>query len=756
MDSRRTLWAGLVLGAAPFLLEATAGCDVVLGLQRPTHPNALYCECSCDAGGGGLRNVLVARGEDDAEEVGGTMDLTNGDLDLGNALVGVRFENLVIPQGATIQHAYVQFVGDADGETEPTTYQIRAEASTTAGSFTSATNDLSGRITGMFQVDWAPGPWNNGDAGPGQRTEDIAPLLQELVSDPAWNDASAIVLRFEGTGHRSAESFEGSDQAPLLIVEVGAAVAAILPVCASADSLSDDVLSPGELIDECARVQATLTGLAAACSYPQPCMCDLVDQKDPSGGDRPDSVEADSCTASCDEMEVDAPACTSFDPNAFSSCLAEAGATIESCKHHVSATNAGDDSPVCVASGSALAFHAFGERSQCEVEGVSDIRVGDRRPKNDPVTAGVIEILGGPCLGASCPVHPSFGLRMNDIEFEVRWASNPVFGDLGAVGRGLETAAVDPAGDAVFASDAVFGTGAGRRGSKALAIDATNPDPLGLGVSWAARTCYLDGALAVGVGDDGACEADPAIPCATDDDCAGVGGACLLAPPTDEMLIDVLLEGALVNQPPRAAAGPDQSIECTSSAGESFVLDGRGSGDPDHNLALVSWRQGTRTGLLLSNDLVLALSLGVGESESYVLRAVDGFAQTDEDVTQVAVVDTTPPELSIAVSPTTLWPPNHKFVPITVSASTSDICDTSPEIRLLSITSNELANGTGDGSSAADVQGASFGQDDREFLLRAERSGNGGGRIYTITYEAVDDGGNASLREATVTVPHQH
>ncbi|HIJ54290.1 MAG TPA: hypothetical protein HPP66_14240 [Planctomycetes bacterium] len=38
--------------------------------------------------------------------------------------------------------------------------------------------------------------------------------------------------------------------------------------------------------------------------------------------------------------------------------------------------------------------------------------------------------------------------------------------------------------------------------------------------------------------------------------------------------------------------------------------------------------------------------------------------------------------------------------------------------------------------------------------LRAERSGTGNNRVYTITYRAVDDCGNAAVRSATVTVPH--
>ena len=48
---------------------------------------------------------------------------------------------------------------------------------------------------------------------------------------------------------------------------------------------------------------------------------------------------------------------------------------------------------------------------------------------------------------------------------------------------------------------------------------------------------------------------------------------------------------------------------------------------------------------------------------------------------------------------------------------------------------------------------AAFGTDDRQFELRAERSGGGSGRVYTITYEAEDHSGNKTTRSVTVTVP---
>ncbi len=120
----------------------------------------------------------------------------------------------------------------------------------------------------------------------------------------------------------------------------------------------------------------------------------------------------------------------------------------------------------------------------------------------------------------------------------------------------------------------------------------------------------------------------------------------------------------------------------------------------------------------------------------------------------VKVVDTTPPTIAVTLTPDSLWPPNHKMVPITASIQVSDICDPNPTVRLLSITSNESDNGLGDGNTTVDIQGVTIGADDRSFLLRAERSGTGNDRIYTVTYEARDASGNTTVRTATVTVAH--
>jgi hypothetical protein len=137
------------------------------------------------------------------------------------------------------------------------------------------------------------------------------------------------------------------------------------------------------------------------------------------------------------------------------------------------------------------------------------------------------------------------------------------------------------------------------------------------------------------------------------------------------------------------------------------------------------------------------------------------FAGDDPDpddnvaVFATEVVDTTPPVLTVKLSPATLWPANHKLHEITATLAATDACDGDPAIRLVSVISDEPddAVGSGDGNTTGDIQGADLGAADTSVLLRAERSGKGDGRTYTLTYEAEDRSGNVTSVSKTVTVP---
>jgi hypothetical protein len=114
------------------------------------------------------------------------------------------------------------------------------------------------------------------------------------------------------------------------------------------------------------------------------------------------------------------------------------------------------------------------------------------------------------------------------------------------------------------------------------------------------------------------------------------------------------------------------------------------------------------------------------------------------------ILDVAPPSATLSLSPSVLWPPNHKFVDITATVTATDNCDPNPKVTLVSITSNEATN-----NKEPDITGAALGTDDRVFSLRSEReTGHGStGRIYTVVYRVTDSSGNATLKSATVTVP---
>ena len=134
-----------------------------------------------------------------------------------------------------------------------------------------------------------------------------------------------------------------------------------------------------------------------------------------------------------------------------------------------------------------------------------------------------------------------------------------------------------------------------------------------------------------------------------------------------------------------------------------------------------------------------------------------GLAHIDQTVTaehKLEVLDIDAPTITLSLSPTTLWSPNHTMQTITATVAAEDRCDPEPDIRLVRITSNqsEDAPGLGDGSTAPDIDGTTYGTDDRSFRVRAERDGSRQ-RVYTVVYSATDESGNVGYASATVTVP---
>jgi hypothetical protein len=109
-----------------------------------------------------------------------------------------------------------------------------------------------------------------------------------------------------------------------------------------------------------------------------------------------------------------------------------------------------------------------------------------------------------------------------------------------------------------------------------------------------------------------------------------------------------------------------------------------------------------------------------------------------------------PPAVKVAATPTSLWPPNGKMVPVTVSGT---------------ITGNTGCKVTGATYAVADEYGrvqpsgpvtvGAGGAYSFTFQLQASRLGSDlDGRLYTITVTATNNTGKSRSQTATVIVPH--
>ena len=172
-----------------------------------------------------ITEIRVAASSDDAEEsAAGRVSNSSSDLELtydrSYQTVGMRFSGTAIPNGATIVNAFIQFQTD-ETQSVATSLTIQGEDTDNAGAFLSQTRNISSRPRTTAAVSWSPPAWTTvGEAGPDQRTPDIASVIQEIVNRPGWSSDHAMVLIITGTGERVAESYDGAPAAaPLLHVE---------------------------------------------------------------------------------------------------------------------------------------------------------------------------------------------------------------------------------------------------------------------------------------------------------------------------------------------------------------------------------------------------------------------------------------------------------------------------------------------------------------------------------------------------------
>jgi hypothetical protein len=216
---------------------------------------------------------------------------------------------------------------------------------------------------------------------------------------------------------------------------------------------------------------------------------------------------------------------------------------------------------------------------------------------------------------------------------------------------------------------------------------------------------------------------------------------------------------AIKNQSPNSAPTGGGVYEFNTPV----ILGGQVS-DFDGDLITYEWLEGNQilySGQIGTNyggspvdlpEQTIYLSLG---THVIMLRVSDGFnLPVTSDVT-IQVIDTTAPVLAPVPDKTILWPANHKMINITIWANASD--NTGHPVALSAVvSSNEPQDGLGDGDTSPDWTEPVINQINGiiTLKLRAERSGSGNGRIYTVTITAKDASGNRSQANVEIKVPH--
>jgi hypothetical protein len=200
--------------------------------------------------------------------------------------------------------------------------------------------------------------------------------------------------------------------------------------------------------------------------------------------------------------------------------------------------------------------------------------------------------------------------------------------------------------------------------------------------------------------------------------------------------------GAFENQPPTVVCPESGTNDCSSDLVATL-------NDPDGDALAVVWIvDGTpaQTNLLSATHpprarhVKLNVSLPEG-THTITIRVSDGKADAVECSTIVTLQDSSPEIIHITADPKTLWPPNHKLVPVRIRVQVKDCGPT--RCRIVSVASNEAVGGEPDWVITGDLS----------LLLRAERSGRRN-RLYTIAVECSDEAGNTARGMVTVTVPH--
>jgi probable HAF family extracellular repeat protein len=147
---------------------------------------------------------------------------------------------------------------------------------------------------------------------------------------------------------------------------------------------------------------------------------------------------------------------------------------------------------------------------------------------------------------------------------------------------------------------------------------------------------------------------------------------------------------------------------------------------------------GPSTDVVVNGDLTGSVRAVGGRTYTLNVQCADAAGNTASSSAAVTVLaDSTPPSIaSVSATPSNLWPPDNRLVPVTVAVAATDDVDDAPVCSLTSI--GGFTGGTDDAVITGPFSAT----------LRAV-----GGRTYSLNVRCADSAGNASAAAGFVVVP---
>ncbi len=207
------------------------------GVDIQTFINATPGFSNSNASGGVTYNSILEYPIIDANDDGKQFESSQGWMNLNAPIiymtqspsseyVGLRFQNIEIPQGAQINNAHIQFSNASENESSGLAdLLVYGENTGNASPFDLNTaNNIFDRVSTDATANWSPPDWQIlNSTGINERTPPMTDIIQEIVDHDDWAAGNAMSFVISGTGQRVFWTYDGNTNlAPKIIIEAEA------------------------------------------------------------------------------------------------------------------------------------------------------------------------------------------------------------------------------------------------------------------------------------------------------------------------------------------------------------------------------------------------------------------------------------------------------------------------------------------------------------------------------------------------------